>query len=364
MMEMRISQIERLAPALLASEVSVELKGPSGIGKTEVVEQVTERMAANTNKPWGFASINCSTALPITVPGFPLFSKENARGTRSTLHTEPVWMTCKNGKSVFDYEHGVLMLDEITSAEGDIKKQLADLQLTKSSGNHKLPPGWVVWATGNRVSDRSGETKDFDFLINRRLEIHVRADIEDTVDHYASKGVHPVIMAFCMQNPQIIIHDKAPEIQGPWATPRSMFLTNRVLAQFHDPAKPDQIQYSPEIMALAAGLIGDGAANQLATFIKMANSNIQFKDIVADPKHCPLPERPDIMMLTSYMAASRTDVSNIAKVIQYMERLPEEFAVLYVRSALKKQQKIINTQAMGDWCANNASLLAVVTALK
>ncbi len=366
-MEMKLSQVERLAPALIASGVSVELLGPSGVGKSEVVEQTAQKMSERTGKPWGFSSINCSTALPITVPGFPLFGKENARGTRSTLHTEPVWMTCRDGKSVFEYEHGILLLDEITSAEGDIKKQLADLQLTGGSGNHRLPGfgagGWVVWATGNRVKDRSGVTKDFDFRINRRLEIHIRTDIEDTIDKYAERGVHPVIMAFCMQNPQVIVHDKAMDVQGPWATPRSMFLCDRVLKQFLDPAKPDQIQYSPEIMALAAGLIGAGAANQLATFIKMANSNIQFKDIIADPKGCALPEEPSTMMLTSYMAASRTDMNNVAKVVTYMSRMPEEFAAMYVRSAMKKDARIINTQAVGEWCAQNATLVAVLSNL-
>jgi len=362
-MGLKLSQIAKEAPKLIQAGVSVELIGPPGCGKTELVEQIVSEMAKRTGTPWGFAVLNASTALPITVPGFPLFSGKNERGVRVTEHTEPVWMTCRNGKSVHEYTHGILLIDERRSAEGDIKKQLADLLLNGRSGNHALPPGWVVWSTGNRTVDRSGATKDYDFIINRHVEIHVRQDIEDVADHYATIGVHPAVIAFCLQNPQIIMHDSVPEIQGPWATPRSMVLADKILRQYADPADPDRIPYSPVLMGITAGIIGEGAANQLATFLKMANSAIQFSDIIADPKNCPLPEKPDMQMLTCYMCASRTDMKNVDAVIKYISRLPEEFAVMFIKSALKRDGNIINTKAVGDWCGKNATLMGVVVNL-
>jgi hypothetical protein len=365
--ELTLAQIAKEAPRLIQAGASVELRGPPGCGKSDVVEQITNDMAKRTGKPWGFAVLNASTALPITVPGFPLFSQKNERGVRVTEHTEPVWMTCRDGKSVHDYEHGILLIDEISSAEGDIKKQLAELQLSGRAGNHQLPGfgkgGWSVWATGNRTSDRSGVTKDFDFRINRRVEIHIRQDIEALIDHWAGIGVHPMTMAFYQQNPQIVLHDSVPDTQGPWATPRSAVLADKLMRAYADPTNPDQIIYSPVLMALMAGYLGDGAANQLAAFLKMANAAVQFKDIIADPLNCPLPEKPDMQMLTCYMCASRVDIKNVDAIVKYISRLPEEFAVLFVKSALKHDQQIINTKAVIDWCAKNATLMGVVVNL-
>lgn len=363
-MSLKLSQIAKEAPNLIAAGLSVELIGPPGCGKTEIIEQIMQDMSKRTGTDWGFAVLNASTALPITVPGFPLFSGKNERGVRVTEHTEPVWMTCRNGRSVHDYTHGILLIDERRSAEGDIKKQLADLLLNGRAGNHALPPGWVVWSTGNRTADRSGATKDFDFIINRHMEIHVRQDIEDIADHYAAIGVHPAVIAFCLQNPQVIMHDTVPEVQGPWATPRSMVLAGKVLRQYVDPANPDKIPYTPVLMALIGGVIGEGAATQLAAFLKMANAAIQFKDILADPKGCPLPDRPDMQMLTCYMCASRADEKNMDKLTTYISRLPEEFAAMFIKAALKRDTQLINFKEVREWCTKNATLMAVLIGLK
>lgn len=372
-MSLKLSELKQFAPQLILSGVSFELVGPPGCGKTEFCEQMVEHMGKQTGKPWGFSEFNGSTAVPTDIPGFLLFGKVNERGTRAAEYTEPTWMTCRDGKSVHDYEHGILLIDERRSADPDIKKALASLILNKRVGNHVLPPGWSVWSTGNRTNDRSGATKDFDFIINRHCEVHIRQDIEDTCDIYAERGVHPAIIAFCNANPQVIMHDTVPEVQGPWATPRSMELAARILQQFVDPANPGiipvvdnnpKVRRGAQIMGIVSGIIGEGAANQLVTFLKMANSAIQFSDIVNDPIGTPLPERPDTMMLVCYSAAARVDMKTLKPAIRYIERLPEEFAVMFTRAALKRDANFINTQAMGDWCAKNASLLAVVTQLK
>lgn len=360
--EIRLSELMKEAFDLISSGGSVELIGPPGCGKTEFAEQVTKMMAERTGEEWGFATINATTALPITVPGFPLFSPKNERGVRVTEHTEPVWMTCRNGKSVHEYKRGMLLIDERRSAEGDIKKQLADVILNKRSGNHALPEGWVVWSTGNRTSDRSGATKDFDFIINRHIELHIRQDIEDICDIYAERGMLPMLIAFAQANPQVIIHDNVPDVQGPWCTARSYELVSRLIRQYAD--AQGKIHLNPVRSAIIAGQIGDGATHQLETFLKMANAAVQFSDIIADPHNCPVPERADLQMLVSYTCASRVDSTNIDKLTAYMSRLPEEFAAMFVKASLKREPKLINSRALGDWCAKNATLLAMIVSLR
>jgi hypothetical protein len=362
-MELSFGQLRKITPQLIASGISVELIGPSGCGKTEFCKQMNDHMASLTGRPRGFAMLNCSTALPVTVPGLPFLSKTDT-GIYKSINTQPVWKTCVDGTSADDYEEGMLVLDERRSAEGDIKKQLADLQLNKAVGQHRLKPGWSVWSTGNRTQDRSGVTKDYDFIINRQCQVHIRQDINDIADNWAERGVHPIMIAWAESDPTTVIHEAVPEKQGPWCTARSAVMADRLLKQFVDPAEPDKIPMNPVIQGVIAGMIGTGAALQLATFLKMANSNIQWKDVLADPINCRLPERPDMMMLTGYMLASKVDTKTIDPCVKYMKRLPQEFATMFMRGALKRDPNVINSKALGDWLAQNATLMNVVMSMK
>jgi len=80
--------------------------------------------------------------------------------------------------------------------------------------------------------------------------------------------------------------------------------------------------------------------------------------------NCPLPTKPDLLMLMAYELAGWTKASDLAAVITYVQRMPKDMAVTYVSALLRRDYKgIINEAPMQAWIAKNAALVSIIASL-
>jgi hypothetical protein len=186
----------------------------------------------------------------------------------------PAWFQTRDpdtdildGKLCTDYEYGINFLDEYGQGEGDVKRASAELLLNGRLGPHVMPKGWVTVAASNFASDRSGVSKSFDFVIGRRVEINLTDDIESWKDWALTHNVNPVLVAFAIQNPQVVFTKGVPDKQGPWCTPRSLVLCGKILEQMAD--ENGDLPTDASAIEIAHGMIGAGAAAQLFAMIKL-----------------------------------------------------------------------------------------------
>ena len=97
------------------------------------------------------------------------------RSRRSPSRSSPTRTSCATsltGRPAFTYSRGMLVLEEYGQATGDVKRAVRiHHQGAKRNGAHLFPPNTDVLLLSNRPEDRSGVTKDFDFLINRRNQL-------------------------------------------------------------------------------------------------------------------------------------------------------------------------------------------------
>lgn len=355
---MHFTDLEARFPALLDSGISIELLSAPGRGKSEFVKQSVARMSDRDGRPWGFATMFLATMTPSDLLGYMVPAKA-ADGSMASVFTRPAWMTTVDGHDVREFERGILFLDEFGQGEADVKRASAELLLNRQLGPHRLPDGWSVVAASNRASDRSGVTKSFDFVINRRLQIEITDDLKSWEDWAIDNAVDPLFVAFAVQNPHIVFADGVPEKQGPWCTPRSLVMASRVLARL---AGDGAIPTDASAVELTAGLIGEGAAAQLFAFVRLGQEMPEFEDIVAAPAKVKVSQKPDANMLICYQLAARVDATNADPVIEYIERLPKEFAVTFAKTACRREPKLVTTKAFGNWCRNNASLVTLLAA--
>lgn len=356
------NQLAKVAPQLLAWGGSVELISAPGRGKSTFASDLIERLNTGVEdvaSRWGFAVAFLGTYTPVDLLGFMIPAKDPQGGLPRSTFTVPAWMQTRDGKLVTDYRRGILLLDEFGQSDPDVKKSAADLFLNKRIGPHVLPPGWVVWACSNRSSDRSGVTKSYDFVINRRMEVHITDDLESLLDWMAKNRVHPTIQAFCKQNPQVVFTDGVPDKQGPWATPRSVVQVSQLLTTLAGgPDRP--LPMEGMATELVSGLVGPGSAGQIMAFVKLEGKLPTWEQIVSDPKGCKLVDSPDAQMLVCYSTAAKVDENSAQPVIDYIERLPKEFGVTFAKAAVRRDPNLVNTKAFTSWCSRNASLMASV----
>ena len=361
---MNFNDLDAILPAMFAKPFapgkrrSVELISPPGQGKSDFVSGLRQKMSDMTGQSWGFVSFMPATFTVPDLMGFLVPSKTET-GEHISRFTTPAWMIDDDGRHINTYERGIVFVDEYGQGEADVKRATADLFLNGRVGPHKLHDGIVVIAASNRSTDRSGVTKSFDFVINRRLEINITPDLASWENWAHKSGVDPLFVAFANQNPEIVFAGVVPAKQGPYCTPRSLVACSTDLRSV---TPKGNLPTDARAIELASGSIGEAAAQQLFAFIRMGYELPSFDEIIDDPSGTRVPKKADAMMLSIYQLSARVTEKTAAPVLEYVDRFPKEFAATFARSTCARMPELVMTQAFGDWCARNATLINMLNA--
>jgi len=363
---MNLSTFSRLATAYYLSGVSIYLRSAPGRGKTSTIWDTVPRIAKELNKNLGLMTITGpNLSLGDTMGyGIPHDSEYKGKIIKEMIFTQPFFFKTDEGKYLWEYDGGVIFVDEADKMDVDIKKIMGEMSLSGRCGPHVLPPGWVVWFAGNRSQDRSGSTKELDFLINRRLEIDVTDDVQGWEVWAHKHGVHPSVITFAISNPSIVFPESLPAQQGPFCTPRSLVRTAEVLGYLAGNKPGADLPVDADAVETAAAAIGLAAAGQLFATLRLAKELPDIDAIIAAPMACRVPEKPDAQMLVAYKLSSLTNKDNIAPVAKYIDRLPKEFAAVYAKSVVTRDPGLAGSKTIMDWCKANASLLTTINSLK
>jgi hypothetical protein len=361
---MNFKQLAIYMPKLLREvpkrRLSFELISAPGRGKSDFIKWLRNHMATLTGEGWGYSELFLATQTPPDLIGYQFKGSVTYDGKEYSISdpTLPTWFLCDDGKPVFAHERGILFLDEFGQGEADVKRASAELLLNGKIGPHRLGDGWVVVAASNRANDRSGVTKSFDFVINRRMEIPIQDDIESWTEWATINGIKPLTIAFANQNPHIVFADGVPDKQGPWCTPRSLVMCDDMLGRL---VEGDAIPDSPEVIELATGIIGGAAAAQYFAFVRLEREMPKYSTIVNDPMGAKLPEKPDAQMLICFNLAHRITKDDATPVVKYINRMPKEFSVTFAKAACNRDMNLVTTPAFAKWAMENSSLMAAIS---
>lgn len=328
--------------------MSVELQSGPGIGKSECITQVAEELSRETSKggigePVGVKQFFLSTVEAPDVRGFAIPGRA-PDGHAIMSFTEAPWVP----KST-EPAHGILFLDEFRQAGHDVQKPAAELLLNGRVGDSVLPITWMVVAASNREQDRSGVQRELAFIANRRMLINVQPELDAWVEWAEKKAIHWTAVAFAKVNPGLVFSDEVPAKGGAFCTPRTLVKTSYLI---------DTMPMNLFTEA-ATGLLGEGAAAQFVSFLRVAKEIPDFTEIVKDPKKARLPEadRPDAQYATMQMVAYRVDKDTAAPAFEYLKRMPKEFQVAGLRAALTKCGDLVRSKGFAIWLKDNKDLV-------
>lgn len=346
-----------------AAGLPVMLKGASGIGKTEMAMDYAEAQGPD----YGFFEMNLATASLPDIIGLQMPIKENyvdAEGQPMEITVSkfayPYFMRDKRtGRPAFTYSRGMIVLEEYGQATGDVKRACAPIIREKRNGEYLFPAQTDVLLLSNRPEDRSGVSKDFDFLINRRNELTVNASLDAWLVWAHAKGITTMSMAFASRNEDKVFANKAPEKQGPWLTPRSLASGDAFLveAQKRGLGLDDTL-----VRNNLNGIIGEGYAHVYIAFAKVRDSLPTFKEILDNPTGTRVPDGPDQMMFLAFDLAAKAKRENIKQIVAYIKRMPTDMSVAFYRAATQRDRTLVSTTEFGNWAVENLTLLSAVNA--
>lgn len=253
------------AGALTASWM---LHGRPGVGKTEVVQTLAQRIGAP------LFDLRLTTIEPQDLRGLPYFDHATAR----TVWYRPEDLPDTDGPAI-------LFLDELTAAAPALQPTVYGLLQERRVGRHRLPPSVMIVAAGNRIEDGAVAYDMGTALSDRLIHMSVQADPEDWLRNYAlPAGIDPTVAAFIRTRPDLLDTTEEALRRGQMiaCTPRSWTRVSRIMA-----AVPDRALRQ----VMIAGTVGSVAAAEFALVADEIAASVQIAALLAAPRA----ERADLI---------------------------------------------------------------------
>jgi hypothetical protein len=239
----------------------VFLWGPPGIGKSEVVQEISDELG-------GFViDLRMAQMEPTDIRGIPYFNKDINKMDWAAPVDLPDEEFAKQ------YPVVVLFLDEMNSAPPAVQAAGYQLILNRRVGKYKLPNNVVIVAAGNRDSDKGVTYRMPMPLANRFLHLEMRADFTAWQNWAVDKGIHKDVVGYLSFAKQDLYEFDSKSSSRAFATPRSWVFVSDLLK--------DEDVDTDTLFNLVAGAVGEGLAVKFMAHRKVAGRMPDPADILS-----------------------------------------------------------------------------------
>jgi len=236
------------------------LWGPPGIGKSDIVKQITESFTNSL-----LIDIRLSLWEPTDIKGIPYFDTNINKmvwGAPSELPDEEL---------ASQYDNIVVFFDEMNSAAPAVQAAAYQLILNRRVGQYKLPDNVMIIAAGNREADKGVTYRMPAPLSNRFVHLELGVNFDDWFQWAVDNKIHQDVVGY-LQFAKQDLYDFDPRSSSRgFATPRSWSFVSELLDDNDDETTTD----------LVAGAVGEGLAVKFMAHRKVAGQLPNPTDILS-----------------------------------------------------------------------------------
>jgi hypothetical protein len=318
-----------------ALEILVDLKQPAlltgeaGIGKSSIVRQVAAKKNCN------LIDVRAVLLDAVDLRGLP-----HVNGDGRSHWAVPEFLP-RDGA-------GILFLDELNRAPQLVQNACLQLTLERRIGEYELPEGWSVVAAGNPDTSR-GVTRMSEALARRFVHLPAQVDVNDWCTWAVSHNMRPEVVAFIRFRPELLHSYDPKSTEKAFPNPGSWEIVSKIL----DKEPPDSVEH-----ALYVGTVGEGAAGEFTSFLRIYRSLPSLDHILMHPKKAKVPEdQPATLYAIAAGLARKATEQNFDRVMTYADRMPKEWAVFLVKDATGRDEQLCNTPAFINFATANADIM-------
>lgn len=180
-----------------ANRLPFYLEGLPGVGKTQIVNQITKELEI------GYVNFSITHHTRNSLLGLPVI-KDLEDGGKYTEFTISEIIAAVYREVEKGYEEGVLLLDEFSCiSETILPTMLAFLQ-TKNIGQYALPKGWIVVLCGN-PPEYNKSARRFDPAITDRMrKLEIEFSAKAFMDYGKEMKFHQIVLDYLNAHPSDI----------------------------------------------------------------------------------------------------------------------------------------------------------------
>ena len=237
------------------------LWGPPGIGKSEVVADITAEMGGL------MIDLRLGQMDPTDIRGIPFYNKE-----LNKMDWAPP-IDLPDEETAAKYPIVVLFMDEMNSAAPAVQAAAYQLVLNRRIGKYFLPDNVVMIAAGNRESDKGVTYRMPTPLANRFIHIEMKADFATWQEWAVRNKIHKDVVGYLSFAKQDLYDFDAKSSSRAFATPRSWVFVSELL-------EDDDID-NVTATDLIAGTVGEGLAVKFQAHRKIAGRLPKPEDVLS-----------------------------------------------------------------------------------
>ena len=305
------------------------IHGSPGVGKSAIVRAVCEELGIE------FLDRRLAQMEPCDIKGLPVPNKDK---NQMDWYVNGQWPRNPNGK-------GIIFLDEITAADKSIQVAAYELILDRRLGElYQVPPGYLIVAAGNTVSDRAVANTMSSALANRFTHVELEANQENWLSWARHNDIHPSVIGFIQYKPDALFHMDDENLERGWPSPRSW---EGVSEMTHLCTDKDILR------KMVYGLVGQNYGAEYMAFHELNAEFDNILDIMRDPNSkIKIPERADqkfamcsAMVYLLWRGKDKKDAeARLTGFYRICIELSSDFASMALLAAMEGKDKNLNKQ--------------------
>ena len=326
---------------------SFYLKGQPGVGKSDIVKQLTAYVGEKLNKKAVLRDVRLLNMSNVEVRGIPAANADK---------TKAVWLK----PEIFDFDSSddvinVLFLDELSACPPSLQASAYQIVLDRRIGEFEIPDNVYIIAAGNRVVDKSVAYKMPKALANRLIQLEIGVDFDAWKVWAMQNSINEKIIGFLNFKKSMLCPKDDGKQGDAFATPRSWEIASRLLTIYGSNNVDD-------IGDLLAGTIGDGAYSEFSQYTKIYTSLPNIDDIL-DGRDIECPRNPSVLYALCSSLSTRVmkvNTKQLENILRFTDKMSDEFAILTVKDMMLVKgaaAKLQKTPYFKEWSKARTSLI-------
>jgi hypothetical protein len=338
-MEVTIKQAKELVMDVLKAGLTPMLHGSPGTSKSALGRQI-----AKENNLM-FIDVRLSSMDPVDLNGLLTLDKESNKASYTPMDLFPL----EKDTVPAGYAGWLIMFDEINSASLSIQAACYRIILDRQVGTHNLHKNVAMIAAGNKSTDKAIVNRMSTAMQSRLVHLDIVPNPKGWLEWAEEVNIDYRIRAFIGFSPDSLHVFNPNHNDFTFANSRTWEFVHKIIHTWAT------IPLSK--LPILAGTIGEGVARSFLTYCEIFTKLPTIDQIKANPETTNIPVEASIKYAISALLVHHVTEANINSLMKYINRLPIEFQVITLKSSLRKNPKLIQSEEIKKWITVNAQEL-------